>query len=60
MLERVAGVRRGRWEDNWQEGRASNLMHGFSVQGTRLHLVRSSTAARTAVVGTSAQLNLVS
>lgn len=25
VLERVAGVRRGRWEDNWQEGRASNL-----------------------------------
>lgn len=60
MPERVAGVRCGRWKDNLQEDRALNLMHGFSFQRTRLHLVQNGTAVHTAVVGTSALLNLIS
>lgn len=59
VQERMTGVGCGRRKDILQEGRASNLMLGCSVQGTRLHLVQNHTfeAVHTSTVGTSARLN---
>lgn len=56
--ERTAGLRCSRKEDNLQEGRTLNLMHGFLVQGTRLHLLQNGTAVNTA--GTLTVFNLIS